>query len=110
MNEIDRILSDYSDPKESESRLWRDLATWAFSRDPEIPADIPRKLVAQLLDDAAAQVKELKTATAWASAARYFQAENFHDLEGPAAARAVALKKGARAKKPAKKLAKKKRR
>lgn len=97
-DEVDRILADYSDPKESESRLWRELADWAFAQKPEIPPDIPKKPIVRLLDDAAKRVKGLNTVAGWSSAARYFQAENFHDLEGPAAVRAVALMKRSKAK------------
>jgi hypothetical protein len=101
-DEVNRILADYSDPKESESRLWRDLADWAFAQEPKIPRDIPEDAIKRLLDDAAACVKGLNTVAGWSSAARYFQAENVHDLEGPAADRAVALMKRTRTKTKAK--------
>ena len=87
---IMRILSDYSDPHEPESRLWRDLATWVFACPRAFVDGISEKAAHVALDDAAQRVNGLTTAAAWRSAARYFQAENFHDLEGPAAARALA--------------------
>ena len=88
---IVRILADYSDPDESESRLWRDLATWVFACPRALVDGVSEVAADKALDDAARRVKGLTTAAAWGSAARYFQAENFHDLEGPAAARAVAM-------------------
>lgn len=92
-DKVAAILDDYSDPDESDSKLWEDLATWAFSQDPEIPPsdEITPTEVGRLLDDAATRVRGLKTAASWGSAARYFQAENFHGLEVPAAQRAASL-------------------
>ncbi|HEY1557280.1 MAG TPA: hypothetical protein VGF94_20730 [Kofleriaceae bacterium] len=98
---IARILADYSDPDEPESRLWRDLAKWVFACPRELVDGVSKRAADHALEDAARRVKGLTTAAAWGSAARYFQAENFHDLEGPAAARAVAsAKRAARAPKP----------
>lgn len=77
-------------PQESSSQLWNDLGEWAFDDDREIPAagDMTRAEAERLLDDAAAHVPGLTGPDAWRSAARYFESENFHGLEGPACERA----------------------
>ena len=77
--------------KESESKLWADLATWAFSQDPEIPDEMTSATAESLLDKAGREVKGLRAVAAWKSAARYFEAENFHALTGPACMRAKRL-------------------
>jgi hypothetical protein len=94
--EIVAILDGEGPNDEPESKLWADLYTWAFSQDPEIPSsdEMTAAEAQRLLDKAAAEVEGLKTAEEWRSAARYFQAENFHGLERPACARAIALAKG----------------
>ena len=99
MNEEEAIVAilDGEGPNsEPESKLWKDLAEWAFSQEPEIPSsdEMTAADARRLLDEAAAEVEGLKTAEEWRSAARYFQAENFHGLERPACARAIALAKG----------------
>jgi hypothetical protein len=77
-----------------EDERWRDLradlGTWAFADGRHIPAsdEITPEEAERLLDDAAAHVTGLEGPAAWSAAARYFQAENFHGLEGPACRRA----------------------
>ena len=85
--------SEEAAEKESSSKLWNDLATWAFAQIPEIPIDLTPAAAEVLLDSAARKVKALRTATAWKSAARYFEAENFHALTGPACMRAKRLER-----------------
>jgi hypothetical protein len=102
--EITAILDEETSNDEPGSKLWADLCTWAFSQDPEIPSsdEMTTAEAQQLLDKAANEVEGLETAEAWRSAARYFQAENFHGLSRPACARAIALDHGrARPKRPA---------
>lgn len=93
--EIAAMLDDDGPVDESDSKLWADLAKWAFAEGRDIPAsgDMTTAQAERLLDDAAATVSGLETAEEWQSAGRYFQAENFHGLERPACARALALRK-----------------
>ena len=99
--EIGAILDSHDHPDESESQLWHDLARWVFAEDDdgervrEIPAsyEMTDEVAETLLDEVASQVPGLETASDWASAARYFEAENNHGLKGPDARRAIALRK-----------------
>jgi hypothetical protein len=74
---------------ENSSRLWRDLAKFAFALPDE---DTEPERAESVLDRAAQSVAGLDSEAAWASAGRYFQAENFHAFERPACARAWKLK------------------
>ncbi|MES2642883.1 MAG: hypothetical protein V4850_25590 [Myxococcota bacterium] len=88
--ELSACLDDDGSRGESGSPLWRDLANWAFAQVPEIPSSdvITHAQAEALLDAAAREVSGLETPEQWRSAARYFQAENFHGLEVPACRRA----------------------
>jgi hypothetical protein len=87
-------LSTGASPDEWKSALWTALADWAWSYDPD---DIPdaesmtADQAAELLDDARRQVPGLDSADGWRSAARYFQAENFHGFVVPCCERALQL-------------------
>jgi len=85
--------SEAAAENESNSKLWADLATWAWAQDPEIPSDMTSAAAESLLDKAGREVKGLRTVASWKSAARYFEAENFHALTGPACMRAMRLEK-----------------
>ena len=85
------------DDGEADSELWRDLAAWAFSRPDLYPSDPTEEQLESLLDEAARTIPSLSTPAAWRSAARYFEAENFHSLEAPASARALASEEELRA-------------
>lgn len=85
------------DDGEADSELWRDLAAWAFSRPDLYPSDPTEDQLESLLDEAARTIPSLSTPSAWRSAARYFEAENFHSLEAPASARALASEEELRA-------------
>jgi hypothetical protein len=91
-DEVAAILDANVDGEET-TQLWTDLAKWAFAQ-PDIPSsDEMRLAIAKaLLDKATAEVDGLQTAEQWASAARYFQAENFHGLTRPACIRAIKLR------------------
>jgi hypothetical protein len=96
---INRCLdygSEAAAETETQSTLWRDLAAWAFAQDPEIPAEMKAAAAEALLDKAAREVKGLRTVASWKSAARYFNAENFHALTDPACLRARRLEKTAK--------------
>ena len=80
-------------PGESDSQLWRDLATFAFALSEDDAAPATPELTQRVLDRAKAQVPGLDTERAWQSAGRYFQAENFHSLEVPACERAWDLRR-----------------
>jgi hypothetical protein len=71
-------------PGESSSQLWRDLAKFAFALSDEEAHPATPQLVNRVLERAAAQVEGLSSEQEWQSAARYFQAENFHAFEVPA--------------------------
>lgn len=88
---IDAMLQDDS-PEDAASGLWNVLSRWVFGHDPEIPAsdEMTPQLAEQLLDEAA-EVGGITTAAQWASAARYFTAENVHGLVVPACQRALRL-------------------
>ena len=79
--------------KEAGSKLWADLAKWAFAQEPEIPRELTAAAADKLLAKASREVKGLRTAAAWKSAARYFEAENFHALTVPACLRAKRLER-----------------
>ena len=103
MSAIDAYINgclDYGSEKaaetESKSKLWADLAAWAFAQDPEIPVEPKPAAAEALLDKAAREVKGLRTVASWKSAARYFNAENFHALTDPACLRARRLEKQAK--------------
>jgi hypothetical protein len=87
-------LSMGASPDEWKSALWSALSDWAWSHDPD---DIPdsesmtAELAKELLDDAVRRVPGLNTAAGWRSAARYFQAENFHGFVVPCCERALIL-------------------
>lgn len=83
----DTANADADDDDESGSDLWRDLAEWAFSRPDLCPPDPTDAQLELLLDEAGQKVPGLITPAAWQSAARYFEAENLHSLEGPASCR-----------------------
>lgn len=98
-HDIVAILDDPDHPEEPQSQLWDDLATWVFEEDDdgelvrEIPSsdEMTADVADRLLDEAAIRVQGLKNGSDWASAARYFEAENVHGLSGPAARRAIAI-------------------
>jgi hypothetical protein len=98
---IDRCL-DYTSPeaaeKEARSQLWADLAKWAFAQEPEIPRDLSTAAADALLAKASREVKGLRSVAAWQSAARYFEAENFHALTVPACLHARRLETQAKPK------------
>jgi hypothetical protein len=76
---------------ETSSPLWEALGEWAFADEQEdIPSasEMTAAEAERLLDDAAAHVPGLAGPEAWRSAARYFDAENFHGLTMPACRRA----------------------
>ncbi|HEY4058635.1 MAG TPA: hypothetical protein VGM39_18610 [Kofleriaceae bacterium] len=92
---LDEVISG-----EEDGALWRDLAAWAFEEDDdgELVRDIPASdeitpaIATALLDEIGSKIAGLRTSAEWASAARYFQAENFHGLSAPAAMRALDLR------------------
>jgi hypothetical protein len=74
---------------ENTSKLWTDLAKFAFALADE---DTTPERAEIMLDRAAHAVQGLDSEAAWSSAGRYFQAENFHAFERPACARAYRLR------------------
>ena len=70
---------------EGASQLWKDLSKFAFALPEE---DTAPDRAEPGLDRAATSIAGLDSEAGWASAGRYFQAENFHSFERPACARA----------------------
>jgi hypothetical protein len=87
---VDACLEDSASIEgENQSQLWDDLAKFAFA----LPDDETGPDSAEaVLDRAATRMAGLDSEAGWASAGRYFQAENFHSFERPACARAYALR------------------
>lgn len=75
---------------EGTSQLWRDLSKFAFALPPE---DTEPERAEAVLGRAAESITGLDSEAGWASAGRYFQAENFHAFERPCCARAWQYRK-----------------